>query len=287
MAPWLLLAPALVLFLTFVINPFVQTVWTSLHAWDGLGEMTWVGLGNYRELAADELFYVALKNNTRWLAAYFLAPVLGLLLAILLHQSVPGIRVVQALFFLPFVISQIVVGLVFSWFYDPGFGLLAELTTALGLAPLPVLADGDLAIYGVAVAGLWPQTAYCTILYLAGLASIDPELIEAARIDGAQGWSMFWHVVLPELRPATFIAVVVTIVGALRSFDLVATMTGGGPFGSSMVLASSLVVWLLPLGAVMLTSVRSLPEISRGNYWGWPESWELATGSAIAARRPG
>jgi multiple sugar transport system permease protein len=263
--PWLLLAPALILFLTFVVNPLVQTVWTSLHAWDGLGEMAWVGLENYRALMGDERFHVALKNNARWLAVYSLAPVLGLLLAILLHQSVPGIRTIRALFFLPFVISQVVLGLVFAWFYDPSYGLLARLLTALGLAPLPVLADPNLATYGIAVAGLWPQTAYCMILYLAGLGSIDPELIEAARIDGAQGWSMLWHVVLPELRPVTFIVVVVTVVGALRSFDLVATMTGGGPFGSSVVLAllmheQALLDYRLGYGAAIATVLFLIME---------------------------
>jgi multiple sugar transport system permease protein len=126
--PWLLLAPALILFLTFVVNPLVRTVWTSLHAWDGLGEMAWVGLKNYRELIGDERFHVALKNNARWLAVYSLAPVLGLLLAILLHQSVPGIRTIRALFFLPFVISQVVLGLVFAWFYDPSYGLLGPVS---------------------------------------------------------------------------------------------------------------------------------------------------------------
>ncbi len=100
-----------------------------------------------------------------------------------------------------------------------------------------MLGDEKYVTYGVIIAGLWPQTAYCMILYLTGLNAVNPEQIEAGRLDGAKGLRMLWHVVLPQLRPATFIAFVVTIIGALRSFDLISIMTSGGPFGSSRVLA--------------------------------------------------
>ena len=100
-----------------------------------------------------------------------------------------------------------------------------------------VLGNPNTATYGIIAAGIWPQTAYCMILYLTGLNAVDPEQIEAGRLDGARGWRMLWHVVLPQLRPATFIAFVVTIIGALRSFDLISIMTNGGPFGSTRVLS--------------------------------------------------
>jgi len=141
------------------------------------------------------------------------------------------------LFFFPFVISQVVVGLMFSWFYAPNFGLfylLIEWATGTGIA---ILAEPDLVTYGIIAAGLWPQIAYVMILYLTGLNNVAPDQIEAARLDGAKGLKMLWYVVLPQLRPATFIAVVVTVIGALRSFDLVSIMTDGGPFGSSRVLS--------------------------------------------------
>jgi multiple sugar transport system permease protein len=236
-APWLFLTPALIMFLVFVVNPIAQSLWVSLHEWDGLGEKTWVGFSNYFELFEDDLFYVSLKNNVIWLILFLLAPPIGLMMALFLNQKVWGIRLVKSLFFFPFVISQVVVGLVFAWFYDPGFGLMAKLLIGLGLEPVPVLSEENLVTYGIILAGLWPQTAYCMILYLTGLNNVNPEVLEAAKIDDAKGWSMLWHVVLPQLRPATFIAVVVTVIGALRSFDLVAVMTAGGPFGSSSVLA--------------------------------------------------
>ncbi len=100
-----------------------------------------------------------------------------------------------------------------------------------------MLGDPTLATYGIIAAGLWPQTAYCMILYLTGLNAVDPEQVEAARLDGAKGWKMLWYVILPQLKPATFIAFVVTIIGALRSFDLISIMTNGGPFGTTRVLS--------------------------------------------------
>ena len=96
-----------------------------------------------------------------------------------------------------------------------------------------MLADERYVTYGIIAAGLWPQIAYCMILYLTGLNNVAPEQVEAARLDGAKGLAMLWHVILPQLRPATFIAVVVTVIGALRSFDLVSIMTDGGPYGST------------------------------------------------------
>ena len=110
-------------------------------------------------------------------------------------------------------------------------------TLALTGTEVAILADERFVTYGIIAAGLWPQIAYCMILYLTGLNNINPEQVEAGRMDSAKGWSLFWHIVLPQLRPATFIAVVVTVIGALRSFDLVSVMTAGGPYGSSRVLS--------------------------------------------------
>jgi len=191
----------------------------------------------YYEYIDRDAFYTALKNNVIWLFMYLLAIPAGLFIALFLNQTVTGIRLYKSLFFFPFVISQVVVGLVFTWFYDPAFGFLNVFLGWFGAGPINMLGDERYVTYGVIIAGLWPQTAYCMILYLTGLNGVNPEQVEAGRLDGAKGWRMLWHVVLPQLRPATFIAFVVTIIGALRSFDLISVMTSGGPFGSSRVLA--------------------------------------------------
>lgn len=236
--PWLFLLPGIIFFSLYVIIPIFQSFWISFHQWDGLGEKTWVGLAHYeRLLGGDRKFSVSFWNNVTWLVLYLLAIPLGLFIALLLNQKVFGIRLYKSLFFFPFVVSQVVVGLVFSWFYLPKEGLLNAILTTFGLEPVNILGDPSTATYGIIAAGLWPQTAYCMILYLTGLNAVDPEQIEAGRLDGAKGHRMLWHVVLPQLKPATFIAFVVTIIGALRSFDFIAVMTNGGPFGSTRVLS--------------------------------------------------
>lgn len=236
--PWLFLAPALFMFVLYVIWPIGQSFNISLYKWDGLGEAEYIGLENYEKLLTnDRAFNTSLWNNAKWLIFYLLAIPGGLFIALFLNQTVAGIRLYKSLFFFPFVISQIVVGLVFTWFYDPTFGLFNQIIGWIGLGPVNVLGDPTYATYGIIAAGLWPQTAYCMILYLTGLNAVDPEQVEAARLDGAKGLRMLWYVILPQLRPATFIAFVVTIIGALRSFDLISIMTNGGPFGSTRVLS--------------------------------------------------
>ncbi|MBO6675828.1 MAG: sugar ABC transporter permease [Rhizobiales bacterium] len=236
--PWLFLIPGILFFAVYVIIPIFQSVWISFHEWDGLGEMTWVGTDNYERLLTDDRkFDVSFWNNVRWLFLYLLAIPAGLFIALFLNQTVRGIRIYKSLFFFPFVLSQVVVGLVFSWFYLPREGLLNAVLSLVGMGPVNILGDPTLATYGIIAAGLWPQTAYCMILYLTGLNAVDPEQIEAGRLDGAKGWKMLWFIILPQLKPATFIAFVVTIIGALRSFDLISVMTNGGPFGSTRVLS--------------------------------------------------
>ncbi|MBT8408283.1 MAG: sugar ABC transporter permease [Alphaproteobacteria bacterium] len=235
--PWLFLAPGVFFFLVYVIFPIFQSFNLSLYRWDGLGQAEFIGMANYQELVSDRAFEVSLWNNLKWLILYLLAIPAGLFIALFLNQTVTGIRLYKSLFFFPFVISQIVVGLVFTWFYDPTFGLLNVMLGWVGLGPINVLGDPSIVTYGIIAAGLWPQTAYCMILYLTGLNAVDPEQIEAARLDGARGWRMLWYVIVPQLKPATFIAFVVTIIGALRSFDLISIMTNGGPFGTSRVLS--------------------------------------------------
>lgn len=217
--------------------PLAANVALSFHAWDGAGPRTWIGLENYRELLADPVFATALANNARWLVLYLAAPILGLAAALLLNQPLRGMRLARSLFFMPFVLSQVIVGLVFAWFFHARSGLFNEILDALGLPSLALLDSEDGAIYALIVAGLWPQTAYCMILYLTGLAGIRPEVVEAARLDGAKGWALLRHVILPQLRPVHFIAGMVCVVASLRSFDYVMVMTMGGPYSSSTVLA--------------------------------------------------
>ena len=249
LAPFLFLTPAVSLFLLFVIYPIIDSIWVSFHDWSGVARYAinedgtyknfkWVGLQNYIDLFTyDDEFYVSLLNNLKWFIFSLLAIPLGLLLALFLNQNIFGMRYIKSFFYFPFVINAVVIGVIFSWFYNPKYGSLAYLLNIFGLDPIPVLSDEVLATYGIIAASFFPGIAYTMILYITGLTSVSKEMVEAGRIDGASGLTMLWHIIIPQLRPATLIAVVVTIVGALRSFDLIAVMTLGGPWGSTKVLA--------------------------------------------------
>jgi multiple sugar transport system permease protein len=235
--PWLFLTPALIMFTTYVLIPIVWSIGYSFYDWDGLGKPVFIGLKNYVDIWGDDDFWAALKNTVVWLFGFLLAIPAGLGLALLLNQKVFGIRLSKALFFFPFVIAQAVIGLVFTWFYNPDSGILNYVLSWFGFAPVAILADERYVTFGLIAAALYPQIAYCMILYLTGLNNLRPDLIEAARLEGSKGWHMLWNIVLPQLRPATFIAVVVTVIGSLRSFDMIDIMTQGGPYNTSTVLA--------------------------------------------------
>ncbi|BBM88818.1 multiple sugar transport system permease protein [Spirochaetota bacterium] len=235
--PFVFLAPATLFFLVLIVYPIVESLRLSFFKWDGLGEKNWVGGGNYVELLSDHRFWLSVRNTFYWTVFFLIAPVVGLLLAIFLNQKIRGIRFVKSMFFFPFVISQVVVGLVFAWFYEPHNGLLNEVLKFLGMSPIAILSNENWVTFGIIAAGMWPQVAYCLIIYLTGLSGLSPTLIEAARLDRAKGWKMLWYIIIPQLRSATFVAVVISVIGALRSFDLISIMTGGGPYDSSSVLA--------------------------------------------------
>ena len=233
----ILLAPACLLFCVFVVYPIAGSLRLSLFDWNGAGPSTFVGLDNYRELLSDPVFHRAAANNLRWLACYLAAPAAGLALAVFLYRAGMGMRVVRTLFFLPFVVSQVVVGLVFGWFFHARFGLFNAILDAVGLGPVSPLDSETWSLYPMVVAGLWPQIAYCMILYTTGLATLPSDTIDAARVDGARRLPMLRHVIVPQLRPVHFLVAMVCAVAALRSFDYVMIMTLGGPYDSSTVLS--------------------------------------------------
>jgi len=237
LTPTLFILPGVLLFGIVIVASSTQSLWVSLHDWDGMGPMTWIGLDNYRELFADPQFFVSLKNNVIWLLVFMLAPPLGLAIALLLNQQIAGMRIAKSLFFIPLVLAPVAVGVVFTWVYTPTLGLLPILFQAVGATAPALLSDENFVTFAVVFAALWPQVSFCMVLYLAGLNNLSEDLIGAGRVDGATGWRLLRHIVLPQLTQVSFIAIAVTAIGALRSFDMVSVMTQGGPFGSSEVLA--------------------------------------------------
>ena len=241
LTPWMFLAFPLALYVLWVIGPAFYTVYLSLTDWDGLSKPRFIGLENFRTLFDDPVFMTSLMNNVKWLAIFIVIPVcLGLALAMILNKNIRGEKFFKASIYSPMILSPAVIGLIWGWMYDPSGGLINTTLTAVGLKSLTAgwLSDPKLVLYCIIAAAAWRHTGYVMVLYLTGLKGIPGSVIEAARVDGASGWKMFWHILLPMLRPSTIIVVVVTIIDSLRAFDMVNMMTQGGPFNSSNVLAN-------------------------------------------------
>ncbi|ASQ97464.1 carbohydrate ABC transporter permease [Streptomyces violaceusniger] len=224
----------------WVFWPALQGFYLALTNWDGVSAPEFVGLGNFREMAHDEVFRTAAVDTVLWLVLFGgLSALLGLGAALLLQQERRGVGFYRAALFLPVVFSLVATALVWQAIYQPD-GVLNQLLESVGLDSLrhAWLADQDTALYAVIVPALWRQVGYVMVLYLAGLKGIDPALYEAAKVDGAGPWQRFRYVTLPQLRGVNAVVLSVIIIDSLRSFDVVWSLTRGGPYHSSELLST-------------------------------------------------
>ncbi len=230
----------LILYTIWVIAPTIYTFYLSFTEWDGLTSPQFIGLENYKYLFDDPTFYKSLINNLKWLIIFLAFPVVvGLFLAMLLSQDIKWARGFKASIYSPMILAPVVIGLIWSWIYQPQGGLLNNTLTYIGLKSLTRgwLSNPETALYAVIGAAVWRHTGYVMLLFLAGLTSISPTVIEASKIDGASAWQRFRFIILPLLKPTTVIVIVITMIQSLRAFDFVSMMTRGGPFNSTNVLA--------------------------------------------------
>jgi len=241
LTPYLFLLVPLILYLVWVVGPMFYTFYLSLTDWDGLSQPHVIGLRNYQRLFNDRVFYISLKNNLKWIISFITIPVAaGLALAMALNRYIPGAKFFKASFYSPLVLSLVVCGLIWSWMYHPANGLINETLRAIGLGQLAQgwLSNADLVMWSIIAVAVWRQVGYVMVLYLAGLQGIDPGLVDASKVDGANPFQTFRHVIFPLLGPVTVIVVVISIIDSLRAFDLVSVMTRGGPHNASSVLAN-------------------------------------------------
>lgn len=237
---WWYLLPALLVYLLFTFLPILETIRTSFFQWDGFSEnKVWVGLANYVELFSDPKFHNALRNNLIFVIFYSIIPIMiGLFLASLLsRRPIPGFAFFRTALFLPQVISMVVVGVIWRWMFNPTFGPINTLLRQIGLDGLAIswLGDFTWALPSVGSIGTWVQYGFCMVLFLAGMQHIQDEYYEAASLDGANAFRQFIHITVPGLRSEIAVALVTTIIAALRVFDLVYTTARGGPGESTMV----------------------------------------------------
>lgn len=240
LTPFLFLAIPVIIFLAWVIGPMLYTFYLSLTDWDGLSAPTFIGFRNFERLFRDKVFFLSLSNNIKWLLTFITVPVvLGLGLAMALNEAIPGEKVFKMSFYLPMVLAMVVSGLIWGWLYHPRGGLINFILEATIMEKGPGwLSDRDVVLWSIMIVAIWRQVGYVMVLYLAGLKSINPQLLEAAHIDGANRWQAFWNIVLPLLTPVTVIVLVISVIDSLRAFDLVSVMTRGGPANASSVLAN-------------------------------------------------
>lgn len=234
--PYVFLAPYMLLFTVFVLIPAVFGLWMSLHNWDYLmPEQPWVGLQNYINLFTPgsptaAFFWQSMQATGIFtLFSVPLLVIIPLLVALILNQSFRGRNFFRAMYFAPYVLGVAVVGILWRYLLQPGFGLINYYMGVLGLPDVPwtsALPWAWIALVGMTV---WWTLGFNAIIYLAGLQDIDPQLYEAAKVDGANPWQRFWNVTLPGLRPVFLFIVTVTILASANMFGQAYLITQGGP----------------------------------------------------------
>ena len=235
--------PAFLVFAVFVIAPMMDGAWISLFQWDGVTVGRYVGLQNYRDILNDPAVRTAFEHSLVLIVFYAALPiVIGLVLtAALSHARVRGITAVRTIIFLPQVLAAVVIGVAWKWLYDPQ-GPINSFLGNIGLSSLerPWLGDFTTALPAVGVIGTWVTTGLCLVLFMAGVQRIPLSRYEAARVDGAGPVREFFAVTLPGLRNELAVALSLTVITALRAFDIIFVTTKGGP-GSQTTVPSLLI----------------------------------------------
>jgi raffinose/stachyose/melibiose transport system permease protein len=232
-------SPALLIYLLFVIYPLIRGAIVSLYQWDGLTPtMTWVGFKNYVDAWDDPVFRLALRNTFQYAIGVTVAKnVLGLGLALLLNKKLRLRAFFRTAAFLPVMFSFVVCGVLWSWIFNPLFGLADHALALVGVhSPPGWLSDPTIALWSVMWVDVWKWTGFHMVLYLAALQAVPQELYEAADIDGARWWPRLWRITIPEIRPVIALSVLLALTGAFVSnYDVVYVMTGGGPLNATQV----------------------------------------------------
>lgn len=233
---WLFMLPSLIGLITFFAVPAVRGLWISFTDWDLLSEAKFVGLENYQDLLTDDAFWQSL-----WVTLYYvllnipLQTALALVLAVLMDRLTQSLFV-RGVLLLPWLIPNVVIGLLWLWLLDPQLGLMNQILGAFGISRQPFLGSVEQAMPAIAGINIWRHVGYTAILIFAGLQTIPKDVYEAGAIDGATEARMFWSITIPLLRPVLVFVGVTTIIGSFQIFDTIAITTGGGPVNATRVI---------------------------------------------------
>ncbi len=254
LTPYAYLAVPFVVFAVLVVGPFLHTIFLSFVEWDGLNDMEFVGLSNYTEVLDDEDLRNSFKNALILIVFFSVFPIALALIAVSIMigaRDMKGLGVYRSVLFIPQVITMAVVGIVWGWMYGSD-GVVNQILRAVGLESWTRAWLGDFtwALPAMGFVGTWLMTGFVFVLFLAGAQRIPTELFEACQSDGGGFWAQLWHVTLPGLRGELVVALTLTVIAALRTFDLAFIMTKGGPGTSTQVPALDIYERAFRQGAV-------------------------------------
>jgi multiple sugar transport system permease protein len=251
----MLLAPSLLGVVTFLLLPMLVVLWLSLHRWDLLGPIEYVGLTNWRSVLGDSTFGTSLLVTLLFVAIVVpVQSVLGLSAAALLARGLPGTGLFRTLYVLPWICSPLAIAILWRWILSPTDGAVS---TVLGRR-IEWLTDPGLALPVVSAVTVWTNVGYVTLFFLAGILAIPASVHDAARTDGANAWQRFWHITLPMLRPTVFFVLVTGIVSAAQIFDTVYALTGGGPQNRTDLIAHRIYAEAFGAAAIGRAAVMAL-----------------------------
>lgn len=232
----LFLSPTMIHLVIFVVTPLIFALYLSFHKWNILApEKPFVGLENFKELLTDWQFWNALKNTAIYSLHVPVGMMISLAIAVLLNQKIRGGNFLRTLYFLPSVSSFVAIALVWTWIYDPQFGLANYILSFFGIKNLGWLTDPSMALISIMIMSIWMGIGFQMVIFLAGLQGIPSYLYEAAKMDGASSWVQFRDITFPLLAPTTFFVLVTSMIGSFQVFSSIYVMTRGGPMRSTDV----------------------------------------------------
>ncbi len=238
---YLFLAPAAIIYLSVIVAPVFYSLFVSLHKWNGIGEMEFLGLKNYVTLfTSDSVFHTAFVNNLVWIVLTIaITMTVALALAVVLNKSFAGRTFFRGFFYFPCVIAPIAVSIIWRWIYNPSIGFVNQLLSLLHINfQQSWLSDPKVSLYAIFAAALWQGVGLPTILFLAGLQTVPEDVLEAARIDGASKPRTFFTITCVMMKETFVIVIANLVTAALKVFDIVQGLTGGGPNNATQMLST-------------------------------------------------
>ncbi len=233
-AAWLFLAPAILLLMVFVFIPMINAGYISLHSWDLLTDMEWIGFDNFIALFQDKDWISALIRTFIYALCYVPSLfIMALLLALIVKHIPKGTGIFRTAYFMPVILSSVVTGIIWKLMYDERSGLINNIIEGILGIRIPWLSSVEWAMAAVLIVNVWMQMGYYMIIFLAGLQDIPTSYYEAAKIDGANPWQIFWRITFPNLSNASLFVVVMSVIGSFQAYDQIAMLTQGGPAGST------------------------------------------------------